>query len=266
MKFSFCIKISPGSKGIWNLEKILKTIPTAIMIIPMVINVFPIMKIYCFDYSKISYNQDMRFKPLVIVFVLILLIFGGVIIFLQQKKPIIPVEKGKEIKIEIASKNMRLASSAFGHNQPIPPKYTCDGNNVNPPLSISDVPDDTKSLVLIMDDPDAPAGTWVHWVLWNIDPEIRGIAENNLPANALNASLPRQAKSFMVANLGTTSFGTPGYGGPCPPSGTHRYFFKLYALDIILTLSPQATKEELKKAMNGHVLDKTEFIGLYSRK
>lgn len=193
----------------------------------------------------------MRFKPLIIIFVLILVIFSSVIIFLQQKKPTIPVEKGKELKIEISSKAMRLASSAFGHNQPIPSKYTCDGDNINPPLSISDVTSGAKSLVLIMDDPDAPSGTWAHWTVWSIDPKTSEIAENSVPSNSVE---------------GITNFGTAGYGPPCPPSGTHRYVFKLYALDTTLTLTPQSTKEDLEKAVKAHVLDQTELIGLYGRK
>ncbi|MBI2611769.1 YbhB/YbcL family Raf kinase inhibitor-like protein [Candidatus Gottesmanbacteria bacterium] len=146
---------------------------------------------------------------------------------------------------------MKITSNAFENNQPIPDKYTCDGNNVNPPLTISEVPDNAKSLVLIMDDPDAPVGTWVHWLVWNIDPKANEIVENGVPQNAVE---------------GTTSFGKAGYGGPCPPSGTHRYFFKLYALDNTLQLSSSFTKEDLEKAMNGHTLDKAELIGFYSRK
>jgi Raf kinase inhibitor-like YbhB/YbcL family protein len=146
---------------------------------------------------------------------------------------------------------MKLTSPIFNNNQPIPSKYTCDGENVNPPLSISEVPENAKSLVLIVDDPDAPMGTWVHWTLWNIDPKITEIAENSVPLNAVQ---------------GKTSFGNNKYGGPCPPSGTHRYFFKLYALDNTLTLSSSSTKGDLEKAMEGHIIEKTELIWLYSRK
>lgn len=145
---------------------------------------------------------------------------------------------------------MRIASPAFGHNQNIPAKYTCDGENVNPVLEIAEVPEDAKSLALIMDDPDAPRGTWVHWTLWNIDPSTRQIDENSVPAGAAE---------------GTTSFGKPGYGGPCPPSGTHRYFFKLYALDQMLDLPASTDKSGLENAVQGHVLGQAEFIGLYSR-
>ena len=145
---------------------------------------------------------------------------------------------------------MQLASSAFQNNQNIPAKYTCDGENVGPPLQIDGVPADAKSLALIMDDPDAPAGTWVHWVLWNIRPDIREIAKGVDPPGAMR---------------GMTSFGTPGYGGPCPPSGEHHYIFKLYALDQILNLPDSTDAAALRTAIAGHILDQVELTGLYSR-
>lgn len=145
---------------------------------------------------------------------------------------------------------MKITSSSFAHNQNIPPKYTCDGENINPPLQFSDIPADAKSLVLISDDPDAPMGTWVHWILWNIDPKTTEISEKSVPAGAIE---------------GTTSFGETGYGGPCPPSGVHRYFFKLYALDTKLDLPISAKKEDLEKAMQQHILASAEMIGLYTR-
>lgn len=145
--------------------------------------------------------------------------------------------------------NMNLSSPAFQNNGKIPVKYTCDGENINPPLIISDIPNKTKSLVLIVDDPDAPMGTWLHWTVFNIDPKTKEISENSIPSGALE---------------GITDFGSIGYGGPCPPSGTHRYFFKLYALDIKLDLSSGVSKEEIEKAIEGHILDKAELIGLYS--
>lgn len=145
---------------------------------------------------------------------------------------------------------MEIKSSAFAHNQTIPKKYTCDGENVNPPLVFSKVPEGTKSLALIMDDPDAPVGLWVHWTLWNISPQTIEIKENSVPQGAVE---------------GVTSFGSSGYGGPCPPSGEHRYFFKLYALDAELNLPNEADKAALEEAMTGHVLEKAELVGLYSR-
>ncbi|MBI2027657.1 MAG: YbhB/YbcL family Raf kinase inhibitor-like protein [Deltaproteobacteria bacterium] len=145
---------------------------------------------------------------------------------------------------------MKIESSAFEHNQKIPSKYTCDGHDLNPPLKFLDVPQEAKSLVLIMDDPDAPVGTWDHWLIWNIDPKVSDILENAVPQGAVE---------------GTQSWDHTGYGGPCPPSGTHRYFFKLYALDTKLDLSKSSRKKDVESAMKGHVLSSAELIGLYSR-
>ncbi len=146
---------------------------------------------------------------------------------------------------------MKLTSPAFKNNQNIPEKYTCDGENLSPPLFISDIPVGTESLVLIVDDPDAPSGCFVHWTLWNISPQTTEIPEGKIPENAIE---------------GITDFGKPGYGGPCPPSGIHRYFFKIYALDTRLELDSSATKEDIEEVMEGHILEKAELIGLYQRK
>ncbi|MEK7085774.1 MAG: YbhB/YbcL family Raf kinase inhibitor-like protein [Patescibacteria group bacterium] len=145
---------------------------------------------------------------------------------------------------------MKISSPTFQHNQNIPSKYTCDGENINPPLQFLDIPGNAQSLVLISDDPDAPMGTWVHWTVWNIDPKITEITENSVPLGAVE---------------GTTSFGETGYGGPCPPSGTHRYFFKLYAIDTKLDLSTTTNAQDLEKSLQGHILAKAEIIGLYKR-
>lgn len=144
---------------------------------------------------------------------------------------------------------MKITSIAFENNSKIPAKYTCDGENVNPPLNFSDVPANAKTLALIMDDPDAPMGTFVHWILYNIDPSDKGILENSVPLTALQ---------------GKTGRGVVGYVGSCPPSGTHRYFFKLYALDTVLNLT-NPDKAALEKTIQGHILDRAELIGLYSR-
>ena len=144
---------------------------------------------------------------------------------------------------------LKVTSSTFGHNGRIPTKFTCDGIDVNPSLHINNVPEGAKSLVLIMDDPDAPMGTWDHWVVWNIEPSPV-IEENSVPAGAVQ---------------GKNSWGKTKYGGPCPPSGTHRYFFKVYALDAFLDLSSKSDKKTVEKAMKGHVLAQGELIGLYSR-
>ena len=145
---------------------------------------------------------------------------------------------------------MNISSPAFTDNAAIPSKYTCDGEDINPELEISDVPEKAKSLVLIADDPDAPVGLWIHWLIWNIDPKTTSIEENSVPDGAQE---------------GTTSFGKTGYGGPCPPDKEHRYFFKLYALDTTLSLDSNETKDELESAMEGHIIDQTELVGLYDR-
>src|SRR3989304_219809 len=138
---------------------------------------------------------------------------------------------------------MKIISSAFENNSNIPSKYTCDGENISPPLSFVDVPQNAKSLVLIVDDPDAPIGIFVHWVLFNIDPGISEIKENSIPQSALQ---------------GRTSVGKEGYVGACPPSGTHHYFFKLYAVSKILALTPNAEKQTVEEAMKDNILDKAE--------
>lgn len=145
---------------------------------------------------------------------------------------------------------MKITSEAFQYNQNIPSKYTCDGTNANPPLQISGVPSGAKTLALIVDDPDAPGGDFVHWTMWNIDPGTSIIAENQTSTGAVE---------------GLTDFCKTGYGGPCPPSGTHHYQFKLFALDTALALTSKAKKADLLKAMEGHVLEQTILIGLYKR-
>lgn len=153
--------------------------------------------------------------------------------------------------IQKKASTMKITSSAFAYNEKIPPKYTCDGENVSPPLEFIDIPKDAKSLVLIVDDPDAPSKTWVHWVIYNINPNVSEVAENTVPDGGIEAM---------------TDFGKPGYGGPCPPLGTHRYFFKLYALDTLLTLPQNADKKTAEEAMKEHILGSAELIGLYSRR
>jgi Raf kinase inhibitor-like YbhB/YbcL family protein len=144
--------------------------------------------------------------------------------------------------------NLNVKSPAFENNKPIPSKYSCDGDEVNPPLIIEGIPQATKTLALIVDDPDAPMGTFDHWIVWNIPPEGK-ITENSVPGTQ-----------------GLNSGGQQSYIGMCPPSGTHRYFFKVYALDTKLDLKPNQThKKDLEKAMQGHILAKGELIGLYRR-
>jgi Raf kinase inhibitor-like YbhB/YbcL family protein len=149
---------------------------------------------------------------------------------------------------EIAYKLLKISSEAFRDNEMIPPKYTCDGINVSPPLSIEHLPLQAKSLAIIADDPDAPKGTWVHWVAWNI-PFTHHLAENT-----------------VHGIQGKNDFGKYGYGGPCPPSGIHRYFFKIYALDTLLDLPENTVKAGLEKAMSDHIIAFGELVGLYASK
>jgi hypothetical protein len=143
---------------------------------------------------------------------------------------------------------MQLKSPAFEHEGNIPSKYTCDGSNVSPPLEITGVPGETRSLVLLVEDPDAPGGTFIHWVVYDIPTGTGKIHENTEPGT-----------------VGTNDFGKPSYGGPCPPSGTHRYFFRLYALDRELGLGHGESKKMVAREMKDHIIAETEFMGLYAR-
>jgi len=145
---------------------------------------------------------------------------------------------------------IKITSPAFSNNGNLPKKYSCDGEGVNPGLAIEGVPDKAKSLVLILDDPDAPVGTFNHWLVWNIDPKTTEIKENNLSDGGV---------------VGTNSGGKANYFPPCPPFGTHRYIFKIYALDTVLNLPASAKKSELEKAMENYILDKGEILAKYSR-
>ena len=146
--------------------------------------------------------------------------------------------------------SLKVTSSAFSDGGKIPKKYTCDDSNVNPLLRIENIPNTVKSLALIVDDPDAPGRTWTHWLVWNIDPKTTEIGENSAPQNAVQ---------------GTSDFGNARYGGPCPPSGTHRYYFRAYALDNVLSLPGSATRSAVEKAMAGHIIAKGTLMGTYSR-
>ena len=150
---------------------------------------------------------------------------------------------------------MIIISSAFQEGGMIPARFTCDGQDISPPLSWSGLPANTKSLALISDDPDAPMGTWVHWVAYNIPPDMPGF-EEGIAKDTL-------AKKGVLQ--GMTDFRRQEYGGPCPPSGTHRYYFKLYALDVILELNPGATKKQVEAAMQGHILAQAQIMGRYTR-
>lgn len=150
--------------------------------------------------------------------------------------------------VQKAQTTLIISSTAFTNEGFIPRKYTCDGENVNPPLYIENILGNTKSLVLIVEDQDAPIGTWDHWVVWDIAPRNE-IRENSIPGTE-----------------GLNSFRQHNYGGPCPPAGTHRYFFKLYAMDTLLNLPGNTPKARVEKAMAGHILRMGEITGLYKRK
>lgn len=168
--------------------------------------------------------------------IIVSLVFTGI------NRPVNSFFKSKETKMKI--------TSTFANEEKIPSAFTCDGQNISPELIISKVPAQTKSLAIIVDDPDAPAGTFTHWVLYNIPPNTHKIDSKNLPKESLQ---------------GINDFGQIGYGGPCPPSGTHRYFFKLYALDNIIP-KKRLIKTQLEQEIEGHIIAQSELIGKYSRK
>ena len=151
---------------------------------------------------------------------------------------------------------IKVESSAFEEGAMIPARYTCDGANVSPPLQWGSIPAGTKSIAVISDDPDAPMGDWVHWVIFNIPADV----------NELEDDIPPDEVLSNGAIQGTTDFGRVGYGGPCPPSGTHRYYFKIYALDTTLDLTSSTDKAKLLDAMEGHIIGRGQLMGKYKRK
>lgn len=157
-----------------------------------------------------------------------------------------------------ADMSLELKSDAFTNGQSIPAKYSCIGRNISPALTWNDPPAGTQSFALIMEDPDAPMGTWVHWVLSNIPVDRRGL-EEDLPVTGKNVA---NTNGIFV---GKNSSGTIGYDGPCPPSGTHRYYFRLYALDIQIGLLPGAAKQDVLREMDGHILAQSELMGTFSK-
>jgi Raf kinase inhibitor-like YbhB/YbcL family protein len=158
------------------------------------------------------------------------------------------IKGGKKMAITITS-------SAFSEGSMIPRQYTCDGEDVSPPLAWTGIPEGTKSIALICDDPDAPVGTWVHWVIFNIPPTAEGLPANIAPKETVE----------IGAKHGINDFRKFGYGGPCPPGGTHRYFFKLYALDTEIASDPGIKKAQLLEAMKGHILAEGQLMGTYKR-
>lgn len=183
-----------------------------------------------------------------------ILLAGSVIVSCQEKKE---SQENQQAPMEgEETMAITVTSTAFTEGGMIPSKYTCDGDDISPPLALAGIPADAKSLALISDDPDAPMGTWVHWVLYNLPPDTRELPENTPSDETLTSG----------ARHGVTDFGRFGYGGPCPPSGTHRYYFKVYALDSMLGISGRVTKKELLTAMEGHVLAEGQLMGKYKRR
>lgn len=175
------------------------------------------------------------------------------IIFLIFIEVIFPQQKQKEQR---KMTTIKLESTAFKESEIIPFQYTCDGKNISPPLQWSGIPENAKSIALIVDDPDAPMGDWVHWIIYNIPPAIYHLEENILHDKKLKNG----------AFQGINDFRKNGYGGPCPPSGTHRYYFKIYALDLTLEENPNMTKKMLLDKMKGHILAEGQLMGKYKRK
>ncbi|HZS19043.1 MAG TPA: YbhB/YbcL family Raf kinase inhibitor-like protein [Candidatus Udaeobacter sp.] len=163
---------------------------------------------------------------------------------------VVAVTVGMLASFAAGGTNMKITSSAFQQGGNIPSKYTCDGADTSPPLQIADTPASAKSLVLIVDDPDAPTGLFTHWIAWNIPAETNAIAEGSTPQGV----------------RGTNDFGKSGYGGPCPPAGTHRYYFRILALDRQLDLPPGSRRTQLDAAVKGHVVAQGELMGRYSKR
>lgn len=202
-----------------------------------------------------SIIKTIRLNNLDLLRRILLLIGVGMLLLGCEILPGLFSRKVPDVIVPPSSVTMNIESPVFESNGMIPPRYTCDGADQSPPLHWTDVPPEAQSLTLIVDDPDAPGGTFVHWVVYDLPPDGDGLAEA-LPAGE---AIPGGGVQ------GINDFRAIAYGGPCPPSGTHRYMFKLYALDTRLPLPPGASKAEIVTAMDGHVLGFGELIGLYSR-
>jgi len=191
-------------------------------------------------------------KIIAVIIILILAIGGCIYLFLKYRGS----NNDKQESVKLNLNNMiKISSPVFLNNldnrlRSIPQKYTCDGENINPEFLIEGVAEQTKSLVLIMDDPDAPLRTFTHWLVWNISPKTKEIKENSVPEGAV---------------LGMNDFRKVDYGGPCPPTGVHRYFFRIYALDTILNIPQGSERKTLEEAMENHIIDKGELVARYSR-
>jgi Raf kinase inhibitor-like YbhB/YbcL family protein len=189
-------------------------------------------------------------KLLVIFIILVILAVGGFFIYKysgQTKTTFSEPEANNQTNTTTA---MTISSPAFLDGQSIPKQYTCDGDGINPPLEFSGVPAEAKSLALLLEDPDAPGGTWIHWLMWNISPSTNQIAENSVP---------------QEATQGQGSSGQNVYGAPCPPSGIHHYIFTVYALSSELSLPSYSTSTNLQSAMQDHIISQAQLTGLYGR-
>jgi len=188
-----------------------------------------------------------KFGILIVILIVAIVVF--VFIFARKETANAPIMENNHQNLSIS--NMLITSPSFNNNDTIPQKFTCDDANINPEIHIQNVPENAESLALIMDDPDAPSGTFTHWTVWNINPKTTVINEKSVPPGSIE---------------GKTSFGRVGYGGPCPPKGKpHRYFFKIYALDAVLELPHGATRSQLETEINKHLLAQAELVGLYGR-
>ena len=210
---------------------------------------FSIMKV--FIYPLFYYTMD---SAKYFIFVIVIIV-TGIVLFLVNKFSVSNSHQDTKQPFSNQlinnSNNMQITSTAFKNNGNIPTKYTCDGEGISPPLLISDVPKDTTSLALILHDPDAPvAGGFTHWIIFNMPPDTKDIEENSKPLSSVE---------------GTNSSGKTGYTGPCPPSGTHHYEFRLYALDEKLNFDASASKIAVEKAIAGHILSQALLVGLYQR-
>lgn len=182
--------------------------------------------------------------PKILLIILIILVLVVSFVFVKKQ------ENRQKQAVTTSVNIMKILSPVFTNNQAIPIKYSCDGANVNPPLTFSEIPANTKSLALIVDDPDAPVGTFTHWLMWNIDPKTAEVKENSVPGGAIQ---------------GKNSAGTNNWISPCPPSGQHRYYFKVYALDTSLNLASGSDRQALENAMKGHIVATGELMGVYKR-
>jgi Raf kinase inhibitor-like YbhB/YbcL family protein len=188
-------------------------------------------------------------KAITVIILIIILGFAAGIIYKYSGKHTTVFNNQEQQKINTTTP-MTITSAVFADNQAIPKQYTCDGAGINPPLQFGSVPSEAKSLALLVEDPDAPTGIWIHWLMWNIPPTVNQIAENSVPTGAVQ---------------GQESSGQNVFGAPCPPSGIHHYIFTVYALDSTLTLPSYSTAENLQAAMQGHIIEQAQIIGLYGR-